>query len=233
MKTILNMCKRFLILAFYIFLCSSFAQAQDSKHSFTADLYTGLYLTDEPAWQLEPSFSWNCYKLLGLRVGVEVTRQYNQPSHSTTIDGQLAELTDNERDIGWLILKPSVVIKSPIIWKSADNGYRLWMQAEPGISVACPFRNSLTYEIQEFHGAVSHTVDYRTFKNRNLKWCYWNVRVSANFAIDHLIIGCGYAISNFDYYACRRNVILPTGNKFYVPKKELSKNIFLSIGYAF
>ena len=85
--------------------------AQDEASAFTADLYGGLYLNNEPAWQLEPSVSWLFHKYLGVSLGLELTSQYNQPSRQTVIDGHEAELADNERNIGWLILKPSLVIK--------------------------------------------------------------------------------------------------------------------------
>lgn len=222
------------ILAVLLLYCETAGVcAQDGKSAFTADLYGGVYLNNEQAWQLEPSISWTFHKYLGLAFGLELTRQYNQPSRQTTIDGQEAELADNERNVGWVMLKPSVVIKSPTLWKSTDNNYRLWVQAEPGLSFACPFRNSLTYEIKRFSGAVSQTIDYRTFPNKGLQWLYWNAKISINFSIDRFIVKGGYGISNLDYYSGRRNVTLANGQKFYVPKKELSQSIFLSIGYLF
>lgn len=226
---------RYLTLLFVSVWCCGPAgvYAQDEASAFTADLYGGLYLNNEPAWQLEPSVSWLFHKYLGVSLGLELTSQYNQPSRQTVIDGHEAELADNERNIGWLILKPSLVIKSPAIWASADNDCRLWVQAEPGLSLACPFRNSLTYAVKQFSGAVSQTVDYRTFPNKGLQWFYWNARASINFAIGRFIFRGGYSVSNFDYYSGRRNIMLDNGQKFYVPKRELSQSIFLSIGYAF
>lgn len=196
-------------------------------------LLGGLYLNNEQAWILEPSVSWHFHKHLGIGLGVELTSQYNQPSRTTVIDGHEAELVDNERNVGWIVFKPHVIFKSPTIWKSSDEYMRLWVQAEPGISLACPFRNSLTYEIKGFQGMVSHTVDYKRFPNKDVHWFYWNARASINFAIDRFIIGAGYGISNLDYYSGRRNVTLANGQKFYVPKKNLSQSIFLSLGYYF
>lgn len=208
------------------------AYPQDEKN-FTASLSGGIYINNEPAWSLEPSVSWLFHKYIGIGIGIELTSQYNQSGRITVIDGHEAELTDNERNIAWIILKPSVMIKSHAIWKSSDDYMRLWFQAEPGISLACSFRNSLTYEIKEFQGLVSHTIDYRRFPNKDLQWLYWNARASVNFAIDRFIIGAGYYISNLDYYSGRRNVTLANGQKFHVPDKELSQSIFLSLGYKF
>lgn len=228
------MSRYLVILAVLIWFCGiSEVYAQENKSAFTADLYGGVYLNNEQAWQLEPSISWIYHKYFGLALGLELTSQYNQPSRQTMIDGHEAELADNERNIRWLILKPSVIIKSPTIWESTDNYYRLWVQAEPGLSLACPFRNSLTYGIKKFSGTVSQTVDYRTFSNKGLQWFYWNARVSINFAFGRFIVRGGYYISNLDYYSGRRNITLANGQKFYVPKKELSRSIFLSIGYLF
>ncbi len=207
--------------------------AKYDKSVFTADLYGGIYLNNEQAWQIEPSVSWNFHKYLGLSFGLELTRQYNQPGRQTIIDGHEAELADNERNIGWVIFKPSLAIKTPALWKSSDNNYRLWIQAEPGLSLACPFRNSLTYEIKKISGGIGQTVDYRKFSNKGLKWFYWNARASVCFAVDRFVFKAGYYISNLDYYSGRRNVTLANGQKYYVPKKECSQSIFLSIGYAF
>lgn len=214
------------------FLSCTNMYGQERKGIVTS-LYGGLYINNEQAWQVEPSIAWHFHEYFGVELGIELTGQYNQPSRQTIIDGYEAELTYNERNIAWVILKPSMIFKTPKVWKSSDNYYRLWFQAEPGISLACPFRNSLTYEIKEFQGAVSQTVDYRKFQNKGLKWFYWNARASVNFAIDRFIIGAGYYISNLDYYSGRRNVTLANGQKFYVPKKEISQSVFLSFGYSF
>lgn len=211
---------------------SGYAESNESR-MWQVSLTGGLYINNEQAWQLEPSVSWHLHKYIGIGMGIEFTSQYNQPSRTTVIDGHEAELVNNERNVVWIIFKPYVTFKSPAVWKSADEYMRLWFQADPGISLACPFRNSLTYEMKEFQGAVSNTVDYRRFSNKDLQWFYWNARASVNFAIDRFIIGAGYSISNLDYYSGRRNVTLANGQKFYVPKKELSQSIFLSLGYTF
>lgn len=228
MRTIL------LVLIFCLGSLSSMAEvSQDKPLKWTATFYGGLYLNNEQPWQLEPSVTWNFHKHIGVSLGVELTGQYNQPGRTTMIDGHEAELVENERNIAWIIFKPSVVFRSPDIWRSQDHYYRCWFQAEPGISFACPFRNSLTYEIKEIHGGISQTIDSRRFSNKGLQWFYWNARVSFNFAIDRVVIGAGYYLSNLDYYSGRRNVTLANGQKFHVPEKELSQSIFLSIGYTF
>ncbi len=216
-----------------LFVFSAARAAEKETYRWQATLTGGLYLNNEQAWQLEPAVTWNFHKLLGVGLGVELSGQYNQPSRLTVIDGREAVLTSNERDVAWIMLKPMLVIKSPEIWKTADRFYRLWVQAEPGLSLGCPFHNSLTYEIKEYSGAIGHTVDYRKFPNQGLRWFYWNARASVNLAIDRFIIGAGYYVSNLDYYSGRRNVTLANGEKFHVPKKEISQSVFLSVGYTF
>lgn len=233
MADLKDMNKYLKILFFLILIYSSLCGYPQNDNKITASLSGGLYLNNEQAWILEPSVAWHFHKFIGIGLGMELTSQYNQPSRITVIDGHESELTDNERNIGWVIFKPHIIIKSPTVWKSTDEFMRLWFQAEPGISLACPFRNSLTYEIKEFQGMVSHAIDYRRFPNKDLQWFYWNARASINFRIDRFIIGAGYYISNLDYYSGRRNVTLANGQKFHVPKKELSQSIFLSLGYTF
>ena len=206
--------------------------AQEEKRSLTVMLYGGIYLNNEQAWTIEPSVAWHFHKYIGTALGMELTSQYNQPSRTTTINGHEASLADNEKDVAWIIFKPSVVFKTPNLLKNKDD-IRLWLQAEPGISLACPFRNSLTYEIYDIKGNVGTVMDYMRFPNRGLNWFYWNARLSVNMSIDRIVIGAGYGISNLDYYSGRRNVMLQNGSKFRVPQKELSQSIFLSIGYKF
>lgn len=214
-------------------LCSMAEVSESDPRRWQATIYGGVYLNNEQAWQLEPSVTWNFHKYIGVTMGMELTGQYNQPSRLTVIDGHEAELADNERNVAWIIFKPSVVFRSPDVWHSDGGYYRLWFQAEPGISFACPFRNSLTYEIKEFKGGVSYTADTRRFPNKGLKWFYWNARASVNFAVDRFILGAGYYISNLDYYSGRRNVTLADGNKLHVPGKKLSQSVFLSAAYTF
>ncbi|MDE6459269.1 MAG: hypothetical protein K2K52_00340 [Paramuribaculum sp.] len=229
-----NVCMRKCLgIVLMIIVCCSSVSANDKREDCSVKLAGGIYLNNEQAWILEPSVNWNFHKYFGAGLGVELTRQYNQPIRFTTIDGYQADLTDTDRNIGWIILKPHIILKSPDIWRSSESELRLWFEAEPGLSLACPFCNSLTYEIKEFKGNVSHTVDYRKFKNKGLKWFYWYARIGMNFAINRYILGAGYCISNLDYYSCRRNVSLANGEKFSVPKKELSQSIYLSIGYTF
>lgn len=207
--------------------------ANNDEYKWEAKLNGGLYLTTEPAWILEPSVTWNFHKYIGVGIDMEFTSQYNQPVRLTMINGNQAELERIERNVAWIMLKPSVAFRTPDVWRNSDNTYRLWFQAEPGISFACPFHNSLTFGIKEFRGNESMTVDYKTFRNTGLRWFYWNLRASVNFAIDRFIIGAGYYISDLDYYSGRRNVKLADGSKFRVPKKQLSQAIFLSVGYRF
>ena len=209
---------------------SSFAQ--EEKRPFTVTLYGGIYLNNDQAWTVEPSVAWHFHKYIGVAFGMELTSQYNQPSRTTTINGHEASLADNEKNVAWIIFKTSVIFKSPNLLKNKDD-IRLWFQAEPGISLACPFRNSLTYDIYDIKGNVGTVVDYMRFPNKGLDWFYWNARLSVNMSIDRFVIGAGYGISNLDYYSGRRNVTLQNGSKFWVPKKELSQSIFLSVGYQF
>lgn len=204
---------------------------EKENYRWQVNLYAGIYIENEQAWILEPSVTWNFHKYLGVSLGCEFTSQYNQPGRSTTINGKNADLLENNRNIGWVLLKPALIVKSPMIKLDNEGIYKLWFQGEPGISLACPFRNSLTYRITNFgNSAVSENV---TFRNKGLRVFYWNARISAQLAIDRWTVGIGYEISDFDYYSCRRKITLQKGHKFKVPKKEMSQSILLTAGYKF
>ena len=118
------------------------------------------------------SLSLKCYgifiKLSGISFGIELTRQYNQPNRQAIIDGHEAELTNNERNIGWIVFKPAIILRTPDLWLNTCDDMHLWLQTSAGISLACPFSNSLTYEIREFNGNMGTTIAYREFKNNGL-----------------------------------------------------------------
>ncbi len=218
--------KTFIVIMSSIITSSFFAKAENESYKFQATLFGGMYVTSEPAWQLEPSITWRFSRLFGVSLGLEMTSQMNQPSRFTTINGIKAELADNEREPGWFIINPSVAFRTPAIWKNKDGDNRLWFQIEPGISFACPFKNSLTFK-------CINSAEYEKFNNKGLRWFYWNARISLNLEIDRFVFGAGYGISDLDYYSSRRNVVLQDGSKFHVPKKELSQNIFLLVGFQF
>ena len=82
------MTKHSIILTALLLLCCGTAvHAQDDKPTFTADLYGGLYLNNEPAWQLEPSVSWLFHKYLGVAFGLELTSRLNSQTMRGTSDG--------------------------------------------------------------------------------------------------------------------------------------------------
>lgn len=216
-----------------ICISSTVGAKAENDHRLSGSFAGGLYITGQPAWMLEPSIDWHINRFFGIGAAVEVTRQYNQPSRTAMIDGREAELVETDLNVGWMIFKPYVLLSSPTIWKNKGDYMHLWIQARPGISLACPFSNSLTYELKEFKGNLSWPVDYRKFQNKGLQWFYWNASVSLNLSIGRWILAGGYGISNLDYYSCRRNVALPGGKKFPVPDKELSQSVFISLGYIF
>ncbi|WP_297065685.1 hypothetical protein, partial [uncultured Duncaniella sp.] len=65
------------------------------------------------------------------------------------------------------------------------------------------------------------------------EWSIAYIELTLNMQFERFVVGAGYQISNFDYYSSRRNVTLADGQKFHVPAKELSHNVFLSVGYMF
>lgn len=223
--------KRTIKLLITLLLVSVVSTDIRASENLQATIYGGLYLnSDTQAWQIEPSIAYHFNDYFGAGIGLEFTSQYNRPSRQTVIDNHEAELT--EPNIAWAIFKPSIIVKSPNLLNS-NSDYRLWVQAEPGVSLACPLHNSVTYALKEFNGNVGHSIDYRRIANSDLKWIYWHTRATVNFAIDRVVIGIGYSISNFDYYSCRRNITLPNGAKFKVPGKELSHCLVASIGFKF
>lgn len=112
-------------------ICSITAQTIEEKHDFTARLYGGIYVNNSDAWTLEPSVTWQFHRYLGVAMGIEFTSQYSGTSRSTDIDGHWANLVDNQENCGWIVFKPSIVLKSPSLIRNNED-IQLWLQAEPG-----------------------------------------------------------------------------------------------------
>lgn len=196
------------------------------------DASGGLYF-DQTAWSLETSIEWSFKKYLALYCGFEMTSEFGQWDYHTVIDGLEARTTDNDRDVKWFILKPGLVVKTPALLRNRDGDIRFWLQAKPGLSFACPVSNSVTFELIRYQANVGKVVGHHRIGNEGLQWFYWQCPFSMTVAFDRFICSLGYELSNFDYYSCRRNVMLPAGHKYPVPKRRISQKVFLAIGYNF
>ncbi len=219
------------ILFFCCVVSKALCQIDNFENSkFVTTLYGGLYTGGEEAWSLEPSVDWNLNRYVGVGLGLEVTKQIFDHCVATTINNLEAKVWDSEREVLWILFKPHIVVRSPYVWLNKNNEVKLWIQTEPGLSMGVPEHNSITFGAGGF-GSVYQ--EEHKFRNKGLRWFYWNSRFSANIMFDCIIIGAGYAVSNFDYYSCRRNVTLPSGDKYPVPRKRLAQMAFLSIGCCF
>ncbi len=67
--------------------------------------------------------------------------------------------------------------------------------------------------------------------NTHIRWFYWDIRASINFGYNRWIWTLGYGFSDFDIYACRRHITLPSGTRFYVPSREFSHTVYISLSY--
>ena len=210
------------------------AEETDRQRAFTAVLYGGFYLNNAGGpWIVEPAIQWSFHKYLGVSLGFEMTSQFGNERSSIMINGREAWLQDSDRNVAWVIFKPALVVRSPNVWQSGDGELRLWFQAEPGVSLAIPSRNSMTYEFRPDPYGAMPGLESMKFPNRGLSWFYWNARVSLNFAYQRVLIGLNYSLSDLDYYAGRRNVTFPDGHKYEPPHKRLSHSLTLSVGYSF
>lgn len=213
--------------------CVGAVAAEKEKRDFEVGVYGGVTLSDEIAWTVEPSVTWQFHKYVGVGAGLAMTHQYNESDRQTVIDGYPSILVNSQIGAGWFLFKPYLVLRSPCIWSNNDGEVQLRVVLQPGVTLGCPFHNSLTYRLERIENNVGTTVGYRRFGNRGLEIFYWNVRAALNLQIGDVVVGLGYEASNLDYYSSRRNVILQNGSKFQVPERMLHQNIFLMLGYRF
>lgn len=199
---------------------------------YCISLYGGYYNEHDTPLLIEPSFTWFFTKHIGIGCGMEFTTTSNFVINALAHEQNLAY----DRNISWFLIKPSVIFRSPYLLRSDIDGfYRLWVQAETGISMGWD-SSKLYYEI---YNSIVDPYDRPGYTEVNPKkgktdWLFWNARASVNFAIQQVVIGAGYGVSTLDYYAGHRNISLPNGSKFPVPaKKGWTQTVFLSLGYCF
>ncbi len=181
------------------------------------------------AWEMEPFGIWHFHRTLGVKLGINITSQYNQPTRAFEHDGKNWNLDRDYQDIDWLLFKPALAIRTPYLFHRDDYALRLWLQAEPGITLGVPFRNSLLY-LPEGNGLETSAQPMKV-SNTHIRWFYWDIRASINFGYNRWIWTLGYGFSDFDIYACRRHITLPSGTRFYVPSREFSHTVYISLSY--
>ncbi|MCM1449471.1 MAG: hypothetical protein NC082_03950 [Clostridiales bacterium] len=212
------------------------AQEAYDNDRYVISLNAGYYYEHDTPLFIEPSFSWFFNKNIGVSGGIEFTTCSTYILSSAFGDTSVQW----ENNASWFLLKPSVVFKSPYIWRSEIDGlYRLWVQCEAGLSLGVT-SNRLFYDIYNtfrdpeigVDGKPIHSNEYK--KSKQADWLFFNARASVNFAFEHVMIGVGYGGTTLDYYSGRRKIYMPDGSKIMTsPKKRWTQTVFITLGYIF
>ena len=195
-------------------------------------LHAGAYLNNEGALLGEISYSRLFNRYIGVGIGLEVTRQVGQNAYSTVFNGQLAIEEEKYANIGWGIVNPYVVLRTPRFLVNEEQEREFWFQAEPGVGLGLTGR-SVSFKLLDYAPGVQQVKDIKTFEADSYRWLIWRSRFSFNMAWNKWLFGIGFCISNLDYYSARRRLKLPDGQLYSVPARQLSYSLDLSVGFQF
>lgn len=182
-------------------------------------------LTSATTWQLELSYHWFPIKYVGIGASVGCWKQIEYDQSPATNEWRLSE---DSRSMSNLFFMPSIMLVSPAIIRTeyVDIG----IMAEPG------FMMNVAYDkvvIENTYGTVIPQ-DYKEVSCNNGKWYAFNFRIGVYAIFDPICISLGYAYSDLDIYAMRRNMQyknIRIGD-FY-PNPKSTNAFFLRISYSF
>ena len=194
------------------------------ERRFEAELWMGL--DNNQTWTIEPAVSYMPCKWVGIRMGIGLTRQYNQPLYVAEIGGLTYDLNDGDENVTRLLFKPSVRLVSPALFRNADQGLSLHLFAEPGLTLAVPANETL-----HLTGNVSGHPSL-DLPNRDGRWLFGHLRGGVRFCVERLSVGVAYEYSNLDIYSCRRNVLV-NGHRMSLPDRQNTHVVFAFAAYSF
>lgn len=219
----------FFISLFFLHCCS---YAQSNRTSMDRSLFTltaGLNTND--AYALEFSYHYMLFHYLDIGSGIGYFKQwYNEYFPNGKTDGKWNSwtLSESDRKIEKLYLRPSVLLSSPPLFKVGK--YKFLLKGEFGVQLLSPhtgiyvdYVNSNTYDSK---------LKYESTNKGD--WCFWNVKGSVGLRAYSSVLSLGYGISNLDIYSSRRfikveNTLL---SEFY-PNRKLTHTLFISLSYSF
>lgn len=207
--------------------CCSYAQSSMDRSRIA--LTAGLNTND--AYDLELSYHYMLLPYLGVGSGIGYFNQwYNEylPYGETSGRWNSWVLSESNKKIGKVYLRPSVLLSTPVLLKLGK--YKISLQGESGVQLLIPhagvhidYVNSNTYDSKSIYKSTSKG-----------KWAFWNFKGGVSLSAHNSALGLGYGISNLDIYSSRRfinveNVLL---SDFY-PGKKITHSLFVSLIHSF
>lgn len=182
-------------------------------------------LTSSTTWQLEASYHWFPVKFAGIGASVGFWKQIEYDGMPATDEWRLSE---DSRSMKNAFFMPSIILFSPAIIKTEEMD--IGIMAEPGFMMNIGYDKAV---IEITHG-TGIPQDHKKVSCNNGRWYAFNLRVGVYARFDQVTISSGYAYSDLDIYAMRRNMRYQNikFGEFY-PKKKNIGAFFLRASYSF
>ncbi len=164
-----------------VLVCLLFPSVSDARDGSENYRWEGLFLggLNTNGWEAHGGVMWMPVPYVGLSATLGLDSEIHE--FSDWWGNGIGDVLDydfiDDRDYDYctrLLLKPSVVFRSPALlrFESQDLGIHLF--ASPGFTLAVPASGS-----------------------RNASWAYWNVSAGINATIDRYVFYLGYSYSNY------------------------------------
>ena len=212
---------------------SLYSQDRGEKRFWQVELSGAL--TNQSAWEVEPSVTFLPIDYVGLTAGLVFTSPY--PSKSlggvaANKQSRWSETHDNSVSY-FLAFRPALRLNSPKLWIGKDKDYALYISVSPGLTIPLPSDRRFTIDYYPNRPGVWTAIKREEVTNSDARKLYYNVRSAISLEIDERIVfSAGYTFSDFDIYGGSRNITVE-GSKLPLPKACLMHSAFVSIGVRF
>lgn len=143
--------------------------------------WEGMFLggLNTNGWEANAGVAWMPVAYVGLGVTLGLDSEIHEFSDwwgSGIGDGWDYDFIDDGDDdyCTRILLKPSVIFRSPALLRFESQDLGLHLFASPGFTLAVPAQGS-----------------------RNASWAYWNISAGINATIDRYVFYLGYSYSNY------------------------------------
>lgn len=210
-------------------ICPFLGIAQSENKPLKNEFQFTTGLNSYLAFEFEPSYSYRLHKNIGLVGSVRAVTEVVENLHYDLVGGPVYQWRISRKEkAAVLLFRPALRFKFPLV---SDC---LSITMEPGLLI-----NPIPDETLEFVSMNTETFEipsnYKTVKNKGGRVLFYEMKNYLSMTIDNWSLLAGYALSTYDLYSGRRNIIIEGDplNKHLTSKKTFCHTGFIGIGYFF
>lgn len=117
------------------------------------------------------------------------------------------------------VMRYAALLQSPALWTSHTGDSRLTARVEPGVLLAFPANKKMT-------------IDGMRYANRGGRCAFWHLKAGLSLQLYRVAVSAGYAVTDYDLYACYRNIRV-NGKRYFEDSPAVNHGFYFSVGYKF